>query len=76
MKKIIAVLMLFVMIIPLTGCRSGKNAPLQQEVERLEQQAEKQGAQGEAAVSNVFFFPLRELLYIKKADFNYNICKF
>ena len=44
MKKIIAVLMLCVMIIPLTGCRSGKNAPLQQEVERLEQQAEKQGA--------------------------------
>lgn len=40
MKKIIAILMLAVLVIPLAGC-SGGNEPLQQEVERLEENAEK-----------------------------------
>ena len=41
MKKIIAVLLLVVMIIPLTGCKSTKNEPLQKEVEQLEKKAEQ-----------------------------------
>ena len=41
MKKIVAILLLAVMVVSVTGCKSGKNEPLQKEVERLEQQAEK-----------------------------------
>ena len=41
MKKIIAILMLLVLVVSVTGCKSGRNEPLQKEVERLEQQAEK-----------------------------------
>jgi hypothetical protein len=42
MKKIIAVLLLVAMIIPVTSCGSGKNEPLQKEVERLEDNARKE----------------------------------
>ena len=42
MKKIIAILLMIIMIIPVTGCRSGKNEPLQKEVERLETNAKKE----------------------------------
>lgn len=41
MKKIIAILMLALLIIPMTGCKSGKNEPLQQKVEELEENAAK-----------------------------------
>ena len=39
MKKIVAILMLLVLVVSVTGCKSGKNEPLQKEVERLEQKA-------------------------------------
>ena len=42
MKRIVAVLLMIVMVIPLTGCRSGKNEPLQKEVEQLEETAKKE----------------------------------
>ncbi len=42
MKKIIAVILMIAMMVPLTGCRTGKNAPLQKEVERLEEAAKKE----------------------------------
>ena len=42
MKKIIAVLLMIVIMVPLTGCRSMKNEPLQKEVERLEETAKKE----------------------------------
>ncbi len=41
MKKIVAILMLLVLVVSVTGCKSGKNEPLQKEVERLESKAEK-----------------------------------
>ncbi len=41
MKKIIAILMLLVVAFSVTGCKTGKNEPLQKEVERLEEKAEK-----------------------------------
>ncbi len=41
MKKIVAILMLLVMAFSVTGCKTGKNEPLQKEVEKLEAKAEK-----------------------------------
>ena len=41
MKKIIAILMLLVLVVSVTGCKSGKNEPLRKEVERLESKTEK-----------------------------------
>ena len=39
MKKLVAILLLAVMVVSVTGCKSGQNEPLQKEVERLEQKA-------------------------------------
>ncbi len=39
MKKIVAILMLLVMAVSVTGCKSGKNEPLDQEVKKLEAKA-------------------------------------
>lgn len=39
MKKIVAILMLLIMAVSVTGCKSGKNEPLDKEVKKLEAKA-------------------------------------
>lgn len=41
MKKIVAILMLLIMAVSVTGCKSGKNEPLDQEVKKLEAKADE-----------------------------------
>lgn len=41
MKKIVALLMLLIMAVSVTGCKSGKNPELQAKVEEYEANAEK-----------------------------------
>ena len=41
MKKIALILMMFILAIPMTSCKSGKNEPLQKQVEEYEKKADK-----------------------------------
>ena len=48
MKKIIAILLMVVMIIPVTGCGKTDNPALQKKVEELEKKAEEKKAEEKA----------------------------
>lgn len=41
MKKIALILMMFILALPMTSCKSGKNEPLQKQVEKYEKKADK-----------------------------------
>ena len=41
MKKIALILMMFILAAPMTSCKSGKNEPLQKQVEEYEKKADK-----------------------------------